>query len=205
MLFDWQHRRSRNRHSSSPFEEQRQVTTSQRLFFGPNYPLRFLPDTCTSNAPDLWQNSCMPYWFDGNNLIGQSAGAAATDPRLRNEFLSTLSAYHKSGGGRFLVYFDGDDPGRSSAPPGVAVRYSAPLSADEYIFRRLHEVRNAAEVIVVTNDRGLMSSCKSIGAATMNWTEFSSKMRSRSPLRDSRREKQESVDVEDWMRYFGLK
>jgi predicted RNA-binding protein with PIN domain len=147
----------------------------------------------------------MPYWFDGNNLIGQSAAAAGNDPRVRNEFLSKLSAYHRSGGGRFLVYFDGDDPDRSPTPPGVAVRYSAPLSADEYIIRRLHEIQNPSEVIIVTNDLGLMSRCKNIGAATLNWTEFSSKMSSRSVLRDDRREKQEPVDVEDWMRYFGLK
>ncbi len=147
----------------------------------------------------------MPYWFDGNNLIGQSAAAAGTDPRVRNEFLSTLSQYHRSGGGRFLVFFDGDDPNRSPAPPGVAIRYSAPLSADECIIQRLHEIRNPSEVIVVTNDHGLTSRCRSIGAATLNWNAFSLKMRSRSVLRDSRHEKQEPVDIEDWMRYFGLK
>ncbi len=147
----------------------------------------------------------MPYWFDGNNLIGQSAAAAANDPGVRKEFLSNLSQYHRSGGGRFLVYFDGDDPGRSPAPPGVAVRYSAPVSADECIIQRLHEIRNPSEVIVVTNDRGLTSRCRSLGAATLNWHEFNSKMRSRSVLHDSRDQKQEPVDVEDWMRYFGLK
>jgi predicted RNA-binding protein with PIN domain len=146
----------------------------------------------------------MPYWFDGNNLIGQSAAAAGTDPRVRNEFLSTLSAYHKSGGGRFLVYFDGDDPGRSPTPAGVAVRYSAPLSADEYIVRRLQEIQNPSEVIVVTNDRGLMFRCRTIGAATLNWSEFSSKMSSRSVLPHNNGEKQEAVDIEDWIRYFGL-
>ena len=79
----------------------------------------------------------MPYWFDGNNLIGQSAAAAKSDAGVRRAFLSTLSSLHRSGGGRFLVYFDGDDPDRSAAPPGVAVRYSAPVSADEAILRRL--------------------------------------------------------------------
>jgi len=146
----------------------------------------------------------MPYWFDGNNLIGQSAAAAGTDPRVRNEFLSTLSAYHKSGGGRFLVYFDGDDPSRSPAPAGVSVRYSAPLSADEYIVQQLQEIQSPSEVIVVTNDRGLMSRCRSIGAATLNWSEFSSRMSSRSALPHNRREKEQAVNIEEWMRYFGL-
>ena len=147
----------------------------------------------------------MPYWFDGNNLMAQSAASAGADPRVRNAFLSALSAYHRSGGGRFLVYFDGDDPNRSTAPTGVAVRYSAPLSADEYIVRRLQEIQNPSEVIVVTNDRGLTSRCRSFGAATLSWREFRSKMGSRSVRTHDRREKQEAVDIEEWMRYFGLK
>ena len=146
----------------------------------------------------------MPYWFDGNNLIGQSAAVAGANPRIRIEFLATLSAYQKSGGGRFLVYFDGDDLTRSRTPAGVTVRYSAPLSADEHITRRLQEIQNPSEVIVVTNDRGLMSRCKSLGAAILDWSEFSSKMSSRPALRSKRREKQEAVDIKDWMRYFGI-
>jgi predicted RNA-binding protein with PIN domain len=147
----------------------------------------------------------MPYWFDGNNLIGQSAATAKTDRGTRRAFLSTLSSYHKSGGGKFLVYFDGDDPSRTSAPPGVAVRYSAPESADAAILRRLKEIQHPAEFIVVTNDRELMARCRNAGAAALDWRQFISKMQSR-PILQSRKTKdqQERVDVDDWMRYFGL-
>jgi hypothetical protein len=146
----------------------------------------------------------MPYWFDGNNLIGQSAAAAQANSRIRRAFLSLLSSYRKSGGGRFLVYFDGDDPDRTVAPPGVAVRYSAPLSADETIIRRLREIQFASEVTVVTNDRELINRCRNAGARTLDWRQFTSKMKSRSGSTRTAGDSQESVDVDDWIRYFGL-
>jgi predicted RNA-binding protein with PIN domain len=146
----------------------------------------------------------MPYWFDGNNLIGQSAAAAQADSQTRRTFLAMLSSYRKSGGGRFTVYFDGDDPDRTAAPPGVSVRYSAPLSADEVLVRRLRETRLPSEVIVVTNDRDLARRCRDAGASTMTWPQFVSKMRARSARHGKGGTHQEQVDVEDWIRYFGL-
>ena len=146
----------------------------------------------------------MPYWFDGNNLIGQSAATAQSDSGIRREFLSSLSSYRKSGGGRFLVYFDGDDPDRMPTPPGVSIRFSAPLSADEAMVRRLQEILRPSEVIVVTNDRKLANRCRNAGAATMDWREFTLKMKSRPTSAHARRVSQEPVDVDDWMRYFDL-
>jgi predicted RNA-binding protein with PIN domain len=147
----------------------------------------------------------MPYWFDGNNLIGQSTEVSRRDRNTRKAFLSMLSAHQKSGGGRFLIYFDGDDPADSAPPPGVSVRYSAPESADIVILRRLRETQHASEVIVVTNDNELAMRCRHSGANSMPWHQFISKMQSRpaisSPIRNSH---QEQVDVEDWLRYFGI-
>ncbi len=153
----------------------------------------------------LWHTIAMPYWFDGNNLIGQSAADAQADPGPRRAFLSQLMAYHRSGGGRFLVYFDGDDPDRGAAPPGVAILYSAPTSADENILLRLRGIKNPSEVIVVTNDRALAARCRNEGAAVLTWGEFATKMQSRRVPHASPGDRQEHVDVEEWMRYFGLK
>lgn len=147
----------------------------------------------------------MPYWFDGNNLIGQSTEVSRKDRNTRKAFLSTLSAYQKSGGGRFLVYFDGDDPADSSPPPGISVRYSAPESADIVMLRRLREIQRPSEVIVITNDNELAMRCRHAGANALLWHQYISKMQSRpataAPIRNS---PQEQVDVEDWMRYFGI-
>jgi predicted RNA-binding protein with PIN domain len=146
----------------------------------------------------------MPYWFDGNNLIGQSAARSRLRPHLRQEFLSTLRAYYRAGGGRFLVYFDGDDTTRIMPPAGIRVRYSAPLSADEAIVRRLREISRPQEVIVVSNDRELQNRCRNSRAKVLDWHEFTSKMRSRKMRQSRQRDQEEPVDVEDWMRYFGV-
>jgi predicted RNA-binding protein with PIN domain len=146
----------------------------------------------------------MPYWFDGNNLIGQSAATAKEDTSTRRAFLSALGSYRRAGGGRFLVYFDGDDPDRLALPPGIAVRYSAPVSTDEAIVSRLREIQNPSEIIVVTNDRGLMARCRNGGASVMDWRQFTSKMESRQNTSRTRNDQQERVDVDDWMQYFGL-
>jgi len=169
----------------------------------------------------------MPYWFDGNNLIGLSADAARADRRSRAAFLSALNGWRGAGGGRFLVWFDGDDPADMQPPPGIAVRYSAPESADAAICRRLREIERPGEVIVVTNDRELSSRCRNAGANVMDWNRFTVKMQARSaaPRRaaaptaknarcrrhgEARQMNQASgevssaVDVDDWLRFFGI-
>ncbi|HTY62196.1 MAG TPA: NYN domain-containing protein [Acidobacteriota bacterium] len=146
----------------------------------------------------------MPYWFDGNNLIGRPASAAKSDSGVRRAFLSKLCSLHRSGGGRFLVYFDGEDPDRASLPPGVTVRFSAPYSADDAILQRLKEIQHPEEVIVVTNDRHLMQRCRAASAKTLSWQEFASKMESRPAIGFKKNVQEKPVDVEEWINYFGL-
>ena len=147
----------------------------------------------------------MPYWFDGNNLIGLSAAAARADRRSRAAFLSALHGWRSTGGGRFLVWFDGDDPADMRPPPGVTVRYSAPESADAAICRRLREIERPGEVIIVTNDRELASRCRNNGANALDWNRFMIKMQARSEARQTHHTPVDtSVDVDDWMRFFGV-
>jgi predicted RNA-binding protein with PIN domain len=147
----------------------------------------------------------MPYWFDGNNLIGQSAAVARQDPKTRNSFLALLSSYATSRGGHFLVFFDGDDPGFGLPPRGVRVRYSAPLSTDDAILRQAEGARAPAEIIVVTNDRELAARCRSASVKTMDWRQFTEKMSASSSRRHRQGDpKEEKVDLEEWSRYFGL-
>ena len=145
----------------------------------------------------------MPYWFDGNNLIGQSARRAQTDPEARNGFLALLSGYCRARGGRFTVFFDGDDPGGRVPPRGVQVCYSAPTSADDAILRRLEGTITQSEVIVVTNDLSLRARCRDAGAQVMNWEDFLSRMRIRSRAGRPDQGKGDAIDLDDWIRYFG--
>jgi hypothetical protein len=145
----------------------------------------------------------MPYWFDGNNLIGQASARAREDPATRRAFLSFLSGC--AGPGRHMVvFFDGDDPDRAMPPRGVQVRYSCPLSADDAILRRLREVRTPREVIVVSNDNRLRSQCRDAGAKTLSWAEFTSRVKPESPAPAKTGPKDGPVRVDEWVRYFGL-
>ena len=144
----------------------------------------------------------MPYWFDGNNLIGQPVAVSSQQPQVLKSFLATLSGYRKSGGGRFLVYFDGDGFDRSMPPAGIRIRYSAPLSADDAIAESLHAIRRPSEVIVVTNDLQLQSRCRDAGAKVMNWQQFVSKMNARRNRQQMHSE--QTVNVDEWMEYFGI-
>ncbi len=146
----------------------------------------------------------MPSWFDGNNLIGQSAARARQDPQTRKSFLGLLSGYATAGGGRFTVYFDGDDAGSGLPPRGVRVRYSAPYSTDDAILRAAAGARSPSEIIVVTNDHGLASRCRHAGVRTLDWRQFTGKMSTRSRTRSGSAPKEEKVNLEEWSRYFGL-
>jgi predicted RNA-binding protein with PIN domain len=146
----------------------------------------------------------MPYWFDGNNLIGLSAAAARQDRKTRRSFLELLSGYVQVRGGRFTAFFDGDGTNRIMPPRGVRVRYSAPLSTDDAILHQLKGSAAPEEIIVVTNDHALFGRCRDAGAKTMDWREFTARMNrsSRNPASHSSRD--EKVDVDEWSRFFGI-
>lgn len=146
----------------------------------------------------------MPYWFDGNNLIGQSTDRVRAEPETRKRFLSFLSGCSRSRGGRFLVFFDGDDPDRIVAPAGVGVRHSAPLSTDDAIIRELAGCRVPSEVIVVTNDHRLSARCRDSGAKTMAWQDFAARMSPPPPGGADSTGSQTQVNLDEWIRYFGF-
>ena len=146
----------------------------------------------------------MPYWFDGNNLIGQSAAVARLDSKTRKSFLGLLSEYAALRGGSFLVFFDGDDSARILPPKGVRVRYSAPWSTDDAILRAAEGARSPREIVVVTNDNGLAGRCRSAGARTISWRQFTDTMAKSRPRPGRTRTTEAKVDVADWSRFFGL-
>ncbi len=146
----------------------------------------------------------MPYWFDGNNLIGQPAAVSAQEKKTRRAFLSVLSEYARARRTSVLVYFDGDDRDRSGPPSRVAVRYCAPVSADEAMLRDLRGRRSPAEIIVVTNDRELGRRCRSEGASSISWEEFSARLAGALKRPADVESKEESGRLEDWAKYFGF-
>jgi predicted RNA-binding protein with PIN domain len=146
----------------------------------------------------------VPYWFDGNNLIGQPVAVSARERNTRKAFLATLSQYARARRTRVSVYFDGDDPERSNPPARVEIRYCAPLTADEAILRDLRGRRSPAEVIVVTNDRELGARCRGEGASCIPWSDFSARLRHAVSNADRMEQKEEVARLQDWAEYFGF-
>jgi predicted RNA-binding protein with PIN domain len=146
----------------------------------------------------------MPFFFDGNNLIGQSTEQVREHPSVRRAFLQALSQCAVARGGKFTVFFDGDETDRIVPPARLQVRYSAPLSCDEAILRGLAGSPTPAEITVVTNDRALRIRCRDAGAHTMDWREFAARMKAGAEYPAGDREKEERVDVREWSRYFGI-
>jgi predicted RNA-binding protein with PIN domain len=148
----------------------------------------------------------MPYWLDGNNLIGQPAHVAQKDKETRKKFLTLLSQYSLSRRHQFVVFFDGDDYDRTKSPRGVLVRYSAPLSSDAAILEKLRGTKPPADIIVVTNDRELSNKCHNAGARTMDWAQFTFQMKPglNLPSDKSPKTKEEKIQLEEWIDFFGL-
>jgi hypothetical protein len=146
----------------------------------------------------------MPYWFDGNSVLGQSSRKMREDRETRRAFLQHLGERTRSRGGRYLVFFDGDDPDRSLPPRGIQVRYCAPHSADGAILRGLRSVQKPAEVIVVSNDHALSRQCHSAGAQVMTWKQFDIESGRRSPEHRNKSAGEEEIKIEEWVDYFGL-
>ncbi len=153
----------------------------------------------------------MPYFRDGNNLMHDSvlaaliaAERARSERRTRLAFLDLLSRIASSRGGRFVVYFDGDDPDRSPPPRGVRVRFSAPLASDTAIVRDIESSRFPSEIIVVTNDRTLAARCRDAGSRAMSWREFTRRAARSAPRAHGRPQEEEKIDVGEWASFFGF-
>ena len=155
----------------------------------------------------LWHTGRVPYWIDGNNVAAISSADKERGREKRRALLEHLSILRGSRGGRFVVYFDGDDADRRIPPSGVQVRYAAPRSADAAIVDHLRAAAKPREVTVVTNDHELANRCRHAGARTMRWGEFAE--RSQRPVTTTRPTKggaaeEPPVKLADWKGYLGL-
>lgn len=146
----------------------------------------------------------MPFIFDGNNIIGQSAAQSRADPEARRAFLDLLGRCAAARRAKLTVFFDGDPAERTLSPHGVQVRYSAPLSSDQAILNAVAGARRPGELVVVTNDRSLSARCREAGARTMNWGEFSSRLARWLPQSPGEAQKEKPVDLDEWSKFFGF-
>ncbi|HYK41935.1 MAG TPA: NYN domain-containing protein, partial [Thermoanaerobaculia bacterium] len=111
----------------------------------------------------------MPYFLDGNNLIGIERRTARPGEEDRAALLSELSARLRGNRSTVRVFFDGE--GRAATLGNLSVS-GAGGSADEAILRDVERASDPRQVTVVTADRELARRCRELGAKTLAPSDF---------------------------------
>ncbi|MDE3047513.1 MAG: NYN domain-containing protein, partial [Verrucomicrobiota bacterium] len=137
----------------------------------------------------------MIYLIDGYNLIFsliQSKESLQTMRQKVIHYLQKRFAARKMSG---TLVFDGahlrDEESGLSYPSPLIVAYAPKgQSADEYIVEKIRVSKNAKQITVVTNDRGLAMHAKSAGAKVMENHAFITWLQ-------KKKKRQRSVDVQE--------
>lgn len=139
----------------------------------------------------------MPYFLDGNNLIGIARKTKRPGEDDRSALLSELAARLRSNRSSVRVFFDGE--GRAAAFGSLTVSGTGG-SADESILRELARVGDPRQVTVVTADRDLAQRVRHAGGKTMHPSDFWNTL-ARTPEAPDR-QSAGKVDVDEWLDYF---
>jgi predicted RNA-binding protein with PIN domain len=151
----------------------------------------------------------MAYIVDGNNVIGQTPGWHRDKAGARRALIRSLASFVRLKQARVTVVFDGS-PDRDfpddSAYRGVKVHYANRGSdADTRIVQLVESSRDPKGLTVVTSDRHLASTVRSVGAKVMRSGEFRRVLESADESQAAmEKEKPEAVETKAWLRYFGV-
>ncbi len=141
----------------------------------------------------------MPYFLDGNNLIGQARGSGRPTEEDRAGLVAEVARRLRRTRARVVLFFDG--PGTRKTWLGdLSIREAAGSSADDEIVREIEHSRSPQEIVVVTADRALARRVRDAGAKSLRPQEFWHGFGRSGPV--APREESASIDVEEWMRYF---
>jgi predicted RNA-binding protein with PIN domain len=142
----------------------------------------------------------VPYFLDGNNLIGRALATPRPTDEDRAALLRELSDRLRRTRASAVIFFDGPVEGGLKSLGPVSIRSAGARSADDAIVAEIRRSRSATEITVVTADRGLAARVQGAGAKTMApddfWRRFGRKGRSERPPAPER------VDVDEWMEWF---
>ena len=142
----------------------------------------------------------MPYFLDGNNLIGHARATARPSDEDRQSLVSEIAERLRKTRAQAVLFFDGPGEKRTSLG-NLSIREAGPGGADEAILQEIGRTRAPREVAVVTADRDLARRARDAGAKSLSpdefWNRFGVSTRAES------RNDAAKVDVEDWLKYFG--
>lgn len=141
----------------------------------------------------------MPYFLDGNNLIGLARKTDRPAEEDRSALLAELSERLRSTRSSVRVFFDGGAD-RGVSLGNLTVHRSAG-SADDAILRELVAAKDPAQVTVVTADRDLSRRVRDAGGKTMAPPDFWNRFGKPDSVR-SRAPDEGRVNVDEWLDYF---
>ncbi len=143
----------------------------------------------------------MPYFLDGNNLIGVVRRTARPSAEDRSALVAEIAGRLRRTRARATIYFDGPAGERVASLGSLTVRVATGGSADDAIVREVERSAAPAEAVIVTADRGLARRCRDAGAKVCSPGEFFARFGA-SVASAPGPEATGKVDVDEWMRYF---
>jgi hypothetical protein len=149
----------------------------------------------------------VPYFLDGNNLIGRARRTSRPTEEDARALIGEVADRLRRNRARAVLFFDGP-PGRRAASLGsLSVRYPESGTADAAILAEIARSRTPSEIVVVTADRDLARRSRDAGAKWAAPEEFWARFAppgGRGGAREKADGTEPRVDVEDWLRWFGL-
>jgi YacP-like NYN domain len=141
----------------------------------------------------------VPYFLDGNNLIGRARGRARPGEEDRSALIAELCDRLRRTRAHAVLFFDGAQPAGATALGALSIRSSGRTSADELILLEISRASAPGEIVLVTADRELSRRARDAGAKTLRPDEFWDRF---GTLAGTPPVETAPVDVEEWMRYF---
>ena len=142
----------------------------------------------------------MPYFLDGNNLIGQARRTARPSEEDCLSLVREIAERLRRTRARAVLFFDGHGTGRASSLGNLTVRNAGSGSADDAIAAAIEASRTPGEIVVVTADRALAGRVRDAGAKCVRPDEFWERFGK--PRGAGASKESPPVNVEEWMRYF---
>ena len=151
----------------------------------------------------------MSYLVDGNNVMAQRVGWHRDKGKARRALMDELAQFARARGVRVEVVFDGAPEKHfadGASYRGLRVLYAARGSnADERIKHMVEESRERRTLLVVTSDRALADYVRGCGARVIRSGEFRKQLEEAArAAEEPAREPSADIDLDDWMRYFGV-
>jgi hypothetical protein len=141
----------------------------------------------------------MPYFLDGNNLIGIARGVSRPSEDDRSALVAEIADRLRQNRAKALLFFDGPGEKRTSLG-NLSIRECGAGGADDAILREIGRSPAPQEITVVTADRDLARRARDSRAKALSPADFWSRFgASKSPAPGHQADK---VDVEEWTRYF---